>query len=340
MADPGRVSPGGVVTGHGHGRPVVTNLIATVTVTVPTVGGTLVGTTDVVLTFVPTPPPPDPPAPPAPARATPGVRDTRPPAEIRAAFPGVRLTREFISGPLTTPKSLLAAVDKVCRPVWDAGLTPMYSLKLDPTQVVAGRWDGPLTELAGWHIAQPGAYLIPWHEPEDDMTGAQFAAHFNHIADQVRAVNDALPLVYAAMAYQWAPGRGGVGSIAGRTDAPAQWSAVDADVLAVDVYSGRSFPLVAILPEHAGFTRWLDKLVGGRQYMVTERGFEATTAQAELRAAQISREADWLTTHPTGQRCTGYVYWNTAGAESSTSLMLDAGHGVPALRDLVARLAA
>lgn len=319
----------------------MTDPIATVTVTVPTAGGTLVGTADVALTFVPTPPAPNPPEPPAPTpRAVPGVRDTRSPTAIRAAFPGVRLTREFVSGPLTTPKSLIAAVDKVCRPAWAAGLTPMYSLKLDPTQVVAGRWDGPLTDLASWHTSQPGAYLIPWHEPEDDMTGAQFAAHFNHVADRVRAVNTALPLVYAAMAYQWAPGRGGVGSIAGRTDNPAQWAAADADVLAVDVYSGRAFPLVAILPEHDGFTRWLDTLVGGREYMVTERGFEATQAQAPVRATQISREADWLLTHPTGQRCTGYVYWNTAGTESSTSLMLDAALGVPALQDLVARLAA
>lgn len=309
---------------------------ALLTITLPGAdGGTLIGRAEVPLEYVPATPPAPPPPSPAVTRTLFGVRDTRAPDAVKTLFPGVSLTREFVAGVLSTPKSLIPAVERVCRPAWNAGQTPIYSMKLDRDQVAAGKWDAPVADLAAWHATQPAAYLVPWHEPEDDMTAAQYVPYFNRIADRVRSVNTRLPLVYAAMAYQWAPKSGG-GSLAGRTDTPAVWAQVDADVLGVDVYSGRSFPLTAILPEHPGFARWLGELAGDRPYMVTERGFEAVPDKYQVRADQIRREGWWLRSDPVGQRCMGYVYWNTAGTESSSSLLLDTQLGVPALRDLVA----
>ncbi len=308
---------------------------ATVTFSLPVPGGRYVGSGELPVTFQPDPPPAPDPAPTA--RTVPGVHELREPATVKAAYPGTVLTREFIAGVQTVPRSLLDKANAVCRPSWMAGLTPMYSVKLDVAQVAAGRWDGPLTELAQWHSQQPDAYLIPWHEPEDDLTALQFARMFNRVAEVMRAANPLIRLVYAAMAYQWATRSSG-GSIAGRTDSPADWRAVDADHFAADVYSGRSFPLRAILPEHAGFARWHDEIVGDRPYMVTERGFETLTDH-QARAEHIRREAQWLATDPVGQRCRAYVYWNTTGTEESKGLLLDDEHGVPALRDLVAQLA-
>lgn len=314
-------------------------MAATVTVTLPVPGGRYVGSGELPVTFEPdpVPKPPAPPKPPVAAPTVPGVHELRQPAQVKAAYPGVALTREFVAGVQTVPRSLLDKVNAVCRPSWQAGLTPMYSLKLDVAQVVAGRWDGPLTELAQWHTQQPDAYVIPWHEPEDDLTAAQFARMFNKVAAVLRAGNPMIRIVYAAMAYQWSLRSSG-DSIGGRTNTSADWRAVDAEYFAADVYSGRSFPLRAILPEHGGFARWHDEVVGDRPYMITERGFETLTDH-QFRAEQIDREAEWLATDPVGKQCTGYVFWNTPGTEESKGLLLDDEHGVPALRRLVARLA-
>ncbi len=306
-------------------------------ITLPGQGGSYVGDAAVPLVFQPDPEP-DPVEPVPASRTVPGVHDTLSPAHVKAAYPGTVFTREFIPGVLSGPRSLIAATDKLCRPSWSAGLTPMFSFKLDRDQVAAGQWDSVLAELAQWLGQQPDAYVIPWHEPEDDMTGAQFAAFFNRVADRMRTANPFVRMVYASMAYQWAPKKDG-GSIAGRTYTPADWRAADADFVAADVYSGRSFPLRAILPEHPGFARWMAEIVGDRTYMVTERGFETGTDH-QLRAEQIDRETDWLLTDPVGQRCTAWLYWNTGGTESSSSLVLDEQYGEPALRVAISRLAA
>ncbi len=316
----------------------MTSMQATVAVTVPAVGGTYVGNASVLLTYVPDAQPP-PPVPPAPAlRTVPGVPDDRSQEQVKAAFPGTVYTREFIPGVLSGPKSLVPAAERICRPSWNAGLTPMFSFKLNLSETAGGKWDGPLIELAQWLATQPDAKVIPWHEPEDDMTGREFAVWFNRVAGKMRGANSRLKMVYAAMAYQWAMKSNGTSSIGGRTDTPGDWRAVEADVFAVDAYSGRSFQLTSILPQHPGFLRWMNQIVDGREYMVTERVFETATVHQE-RAYQIRREADWLLTHPVGPRCRAWLYWNTAGTEESASLLLDKQHGEPALRDAVARLA-
>lgn len=306
---------------------------AHVTVVITDANGTRRGEADVPLTVVELP---------EPARPTPGVHDDRTPAQVKAAFPGTALTRPFI-GLQTTPGSLITKATSACAPSWEAGLRPVYSIKLDRAQVDAGRWDAPVTELAEWHLGQPDADLVIWHEPEDDFTpanggGAAFARYFNRLADKIRAKNTRMRLIYAAMGYQWAPNSAGTASIKGFTNNPAEWAQVDADVLACDVYSGQSFPLELILPEHPGFRRWHDELVLDQPYAVTERGFITSTAH-QVRAEQIRRETEWLLTTPEGQRCIAYLYWNTPGTENNPAIVVDKTYGEPAVRELVAAFA-
>lgn len=291
---------------------------------------------------------------PAPAAPTdmptpilPGVHDPRTPDQLVAAFPGVRYTRQFVGDGevLNTPDDtagLITMFRTACAPSWNAGLVPIVSVKLNVAQVAAGRWAPALHALGAYLATQPPTMVVFWHEPEDDMTAAAFVPYFNAARQQLHA-GGPIPVVYAAMAYQWAPAYHSTSSIKGHTDDPAAWAAVDADVYAIDAYNGRSFPLGQILPEHPGYVRWYAWMIAahpGRVFIVGERGFEladATSAtQSVIRANTINREVAWLRSGAAVD-CIGWVYWNTPGTEGSATLALDQ-RGLAALRDAVASL--
>ncbi len=283
------------------------------------------------------PPPIIPPPQPAAPRLA-GVHDARALGVVKATFPGTRLTHPFINGVLFGPRSLLTRAENACRPSWAAGLIPTYSLKLDRDEVMAGAWDTFIRELADWHVDQPAAELIIQHEPENDppMQGGAFAPYFNRIATQFRTANENVPLLYAAMGYQWLPGTVN-GTVKGFTSTPRHWQDVEADRFVIDVYSGNSVPLETILPEHKGWQRWMESVVGDRDWGVAERGFVTATNHA-IRANAIGREQEWLMRDPVGQRCRRYIFWNTSGTEKNPAIVIDAQFGEPAVRDLIAAL--
>ncbi|MBB5868414.1 hypothetical protein F4553_001793 [Allocatelliglobosispora scoriae] len=171
------------------------------------------------------------------------------------------------------------------------------------------------------------------------MDGKVYAALFDRVYDVMKAAASSVKVGTAAMGYQWAPKKNDPNhSIAGHTDHPDDWHVKTADFLGVDAYSGQSFPLATILPEHPGVTRWLQHIVPAHgEYALIERGFKATGSTERLeRAKQIAREADWLLTTE-GRRCTTYIYWDTPGQESDAALVLgDVGEA--ALADLQIRM--
>jgi hypothetical protein len=264
------------------------------------------------------------------------------PEAVRNTFPGVTHTRPFIhkspNAYLDDPRedSLVRRVERACTPSWDAEMVPVYSFKLHPGQVAEGRWDGQVRELAAWHIGRKPALAVLWHEPEDNFTGENYRDYFNHLARVMRAENDKLPLVYAAMAYHWAPGGNG-GSIEGRTDETDGWNAVEADLRCCDVYSGKSFELELTLDNHPGFQRWLRRMVPDGRYGITERGFSLKNNPngQQVRAQKIEEESAWLSNTEDGRRCSMYLYWNTKGS----SYELDERYGIPAVRKLVGAVA-
>ena len=281
---------------------------------------------------------PPPVAPPSVEPRLAGVHDARAVAVAAVLFPGTSLAREFINGVQTGPRSLIAKAEIACRPSWNIGIIPIYSLKLNLAEVMAGTWDAQIRELADWHVDQPPAELVIQHEPENDTTmqGGAFPRYFNHIAAQFRTANDRMMLLYAAMLYQWLPGSVN-GTIKGFTSSPADWKGVDCDRHMADVYSGNSAPLATILPEHKGFQRWMELIVGDRPWGVAERGF-VTATDHKGRSAAIAREKDWLLNDPVGRLCRRYVYWNTAGTENNPAIVVDQSYGEPAVRDLVIAL--
>lgn len=283
------------------------------------------------------------------ANARPGVHADMPPAELVQRFPGVHYTRVFLGGVQSAPGSLVGRLERLCRPSWDAGLCPVWSLKLNRAQVMRGQWDRHIAEAAEWCAGQPASEAVPWHEPENDpeMCGGAFPLYFNRIARVWRLHNDTTPLLYASMAYQWLPRSSGVGrSVKGNTDRVTDWTGCRADRFTTDVYSGASVPLGTILPEHTGVRRWLSAVVGSTApWGVTERGWlrpaakPLTSTERDIRVLTIGREIGWLTgDDPAARRVTQWIAWNTPGAEDNPNLVLEAA-AVPSLARAVAELA-
>ena len=251
-----------------------------------------------------------------------GIHDYRPHEDVHGIFPAAIHSREFVSGVRDTSDTNLAIkIERAAQPAMSAGFTPWVSFKLNPKDVVAGKWDAQL-EQVGYTIPS-NIKLIPWHEPENDMPASDFRAMFARVARLIKGVDPELELVYSAMAYQFRPG-------SSTTADPEAWFPEDADIYAIDVYSGQSFALDAILPEHPGFARWNGHRPTDKPWAVTERGF-ITANKHPQRAAAIDREAEWLAKSD----CSAYIYWNTEGSEGNPMITLDSTYGEPALKRLM-----
>lgn len=261
----------------------------------------------------------------------PGICDWRTPEASLAKFPKLRLFRVFVPNVLPVGDYLVSKVGVACDLAWEAGMTPVVSFKLAPADVAAGKWDTKLTNLGKWLSQKPEAWVVPWHEPENDLTAVEFVSMYNRIYSKIKSVNPSVKIGYVAMAYAWRSGDS-------RTANPAAWKPAKSDFFACDVYSGNSFPLTKILPEHPGFTRWRENIVGSGTYLIAERGFFASTSNQKIeRALQIKREADWLISSELGKKCLAYMYWNTPGQENNQALVLD-GPGEVALNALFSKV--
>lgn len=251
-----------------------------------------------------------------------GLNDHRSPATSKSMFPGMKATRPFVSGVRTVATTdLVAKINAAASSSLSAGLQPWVSFKLDTTEVANGAWDAQLARV-GREI-DPNIILIPWHEPENDMSASTFVQMFDRVATRIKAIGRGHTLVYSAMAYQFRSG-------STTTTNPLAWFPASADLYAADVYSGQSFPLNTILPENKGFMRWNEFRPKGVPWGITERGF-ITGTEHQLRADTIAREAEWLKT--SGMDV--YLYWNTSGAENNPDIVLDAQYGEPALKKLL-----
>lgn len=253
----------------------------------------------------------------------------RTPTQVKVRFPGSNVGRAFVNGVQSCGTNLRPKADNVLNPYFVARTAVVYlSIKTDPEDTAAGLCNNQIAILASHLSLKMNQYpettikFIWYHEPEDDMTGTLFASAFNRIRPIVHTYSsNRVKIVYSSMAWQWRPG-------SSRTSVPSQWRAVVADEYTSDVYSGRSYELGVILPEHPGFARWLAELVGNRPYGITERGFETPsstnpTVRYQLRNDTITREFAWLKNTPAGQRCQTYIYWNSSGTEESQGLRLD-----------------
>ena len=221
----------------------------------------------------------------------------------------------------------------MCKAAWSKGLIVTWSVKLDVSSVMSGAWQPYLEQLASW-IGSSGYneefIFVIWHEPENDFKPDDYVAYFNKVHDTLKAINPGLITCHAALGYRY-------DKIIKDDEAP-KWR-TKADINAIDIYSGRSFPLTAILPELNGFNKWFKHVVGDSQWAMRERGFIANNGMDEAnRAFTMKREADWLATQVAGKRLVWAVLWDTDGTEHDPGLLLDDPQAIEAARYYMQRL--
>jgi hypothetical protein len=255
-----------------------------------------------------------------------GVHETESTSAKRAAdYPGHTATRIFVPGVQSKPFDLVKRIERQCADTWEAGHIAAWSIKPLPATVADGGWRKPFEDLAAYlkeNYKTKKTIVIIWHEPENDIddhfkTPEDFVRMFNTVDKWMRGVWSGTKTCHAALAYAYRDKKGFDNAYARR------WRTT-AKVHGVDVYSGRSFPLSAILPEHTGFARWAREVAridqGGR-WAVTERGWTCTPQYNRKRADTIAREFKWLAGHK--NKPDTYLLWNSTGTENDQGLILD-----------------
>jgi hypothetical protein len=261
----------------------------------------------------------------------------RTPAQVLARYPKSGIGRCFTGNPITTVQDLRPKVLSTLKPYLDAGTPVIYiSIKTDIAKTRNGDFNTKYAEVGGQISGLKAEYdtdivVIPWHEPEDNFSsGDAYVHYYNKVRDNIKLGGPDVKVKPCFTAYHWAPGA--AGSIGGKTNDPSLWFTglkMD-DGAAVDVYSGRSFPLDQILPEHPGFARWVSFLPASVRISITERGWETpsstnSTNRSALRAATEEREFNWLlSSDPTARRIDDYIIWSSPGVEGAQGLIQDA----------------
>lgn len=263
-----------------------------------------------------------------------GVHEKASFAETAAAYPGHQWARNFVAWTQKNPvipasataAQIISRLDGQSASDLASGGSAMVSFKIDPAEVLAGKWADKMAEVGKW-TAGRRISLVYWHEPEDDFKGRTFAPAFNMVRAALKKGNPDLLVGYAAMAYQWY-------AASGNTSDVGSWQSIMADLYLLDVYSGQSFRADCILPEHPGFVRWYQSIIApypGRTWGIAERGITAGSS----RAATWKRELDWLRSDPVGKACSVYLAWNTGGTEGNAAWLID---GDPATQAVVREL--
>jgi len=187
----------------------------------------------------------------------------------------------------------------------------------DVAGAAAGRYDAA---VAAWARSVPrtGVYATSYHEPENDMSGAQFVAMHRHLYTVVKVANSTIQWGPVYMSYWWQPSR--LASIGG---AAAWWVGSDkADFTAIDNYST---PNPIQLNQDVQFMTWYNSMLGkGRPMLITEYGqysirpgYGIDPAMQAKRARTIAADAAWIRSQG---RIKMWLYWNGTGAQGNWTL--------------------
>lgn len=258
------------------------------------------------------------------------------PTDTISRYPRAMVTREFKGG-VVKPQNLVPSVTNLCQDIWDAGLVANVSFKLSVEDVTNGGWQIYVQQLCRFLVdnGRVGKTVLTfWHEPEDDAVdsypngtkktglsfanGAEFVTYFDTIHDWCKAVHPNITTSHAALGYGYRPKIGGPGDKSAFVTNPDAWK-TKADINAVDIYNGRSFPLDVILPDSEAFKRWRASHDG--PWGVSERGWTAGPDASAQRASAILAELSWLATTP--DQPVFYIIWLTEGVENDVNLKPD-----------------
>jgi len=180
----------------------------------------------------------------------------------------------------------------------------------------AGRYDRQVTAWAR-SVPKTGVYATAWHEPENDMSAADFVALQRHLYTVVKAANPTIHWGPVYMAYWWDPNNPGhyVGD-------PAAWwpGAGYADFAGLDWYGPDPTPMTT----SASFQNWYSTMTpAGVPLYITEygqyvvHGATRDPAKERERIQAITQDAAWIAAH---KRIRMWMYWDAVGAQGDWRL--------------------
>ncbi len=261
------------------------------------------------------------------------------PLDTKSRYPNTQLTREFKGG-VIPPQNLIPSFEHLARPIINADMSVVLSLKPSTTDVFNGKWQLYIEQLARHILTNENSadvILTFWHEPEDDARdsypngtkktnlsfngGAEFVQYFNTLHDWVKGIDPRIQTSHAALGYGYRPKVGGPGDKSAYVTDASAW-VTKADINAIDIYNGRSFPLDVVLGDSPAFNRWRDSRIG--PWGVSERGWTTTYHVPAARAQAVTAELAWLATLPEVDRPAFYIAWLTEGVENDQGLKPDA----------------
>ena len=175
-------------------------------------------------------------------------------------------------------------------------------------------------EVRAWARSVPdtGVFATAFHEPENDMTAADFVALQRHLYAVVKAANPTIRWGPVYMAYWWDPAAAGhyIG------DPAAWWPGRDAaDFSGFDWYGPQPEPMTGT----AEFEHWHTFMAAtGVPLFITEYGQYAVRPgeppRPDLqrqRAVAIEEDAAWIGDHP---QIRMWNYWDGTGAQGDWRL--------------------
>jgi hypothetical protein len=194
-----------------------------------------------------------------------------------------------------------------------AGVLSLVSWKPpggDHRGAAAGAYD---EEISAWARSVPrtGVYATSFHEPENDMTAAEFVAFQRHLHTVVTRANPTIRWGPVYMAHWWDPAEPDqyVGD-------PAAWwpGAEHADFAGLDWYGAEPTAMTT----SSSFLHWYGFMAGtGSPLVIAEYGQavvrpgeQLTAARSTARAAAIRADAAWLADHP---QVVAWLYWHGPG---------------------------
>jgi hypothetical protein len=191
----------------------------------------------------------------------------------------------------------------------------------DVRGTTAGRYDDA---VAAWARSVPaGAFATSFHEPENDMSAAEFVAYQRHLYAVVKSANPGIRWGPVYMAYWWDPASPShfVG------DPEAWWPGDDAaDFAGLDWYSASPEPMT----RSGSFRTWYQVMKRYHvplyiaeygQYAVGQ-GQQSDPGMEQARADAIRADAAWIDDHP---RIRKWLYWQGTGAQGDWRIRDRAG---------------
>ncbi len=223
-------------------------------------------------------------------------------ANIPNASASTFLAADKLVGPLKVWRHFNSGLPSSAGAAPKAGVKHFFSFKADVAGLTSGAHDAAVATLAKSMSA--GDYLTCYHEPENDMSAADFTRMQNHVYGVVKAANPGVNFGPVYMTYWW-KNPSAIGKVS--PSSKDSWLPAKFDFLGADTYNVKPTPMEQD-PQWRSWFDWALTKCGTKPIYVVEYGAGAippgglsATAQSAMetqRAKNIAADAAYLAKHP------------------------------------------